>query len=317
MKLRFLFLSAILVRTPGTLYDSNTFFADFDCNDFLASLYASFSESVFPARYMAAAELISTRSVLGDVSLPDRMSSAIFIFSSSDTEDNCFGLTGLLIPKSLGLISYCFIFPAFSSKIVVGPLRVISSKPSDPTATMTLSLPKALHTSIIIFAYSIFGVPISCLLALTGLRSGPSILKKVGLFNSDLTGAKCFIAGWKLRAYKKARWYFRYLSCSSLLPKYTGMPRLSSKSKLPNRPLAALLPCLATLTPAPATTKALIVLVFIRGRPDPPVPQRSIAPESLGASSMSVYKYSTASAISPALLLSDLPKGCWDKYFFC
>ena len=55
------------------------------------------------------------------------------------------------------------------------------------------------------------------------------------------------------------------------------MPSFSIRSKLPNRPLAALLPCFAILIPERASRMLAIVEVLILGNPEPPVPHMSMA----------------------------------------
>src|SRR5262245_6738020 len=55
----------------------------------------------------------------------------------------------------------------------------------------------------------------------------------------------------------------------------TRTPRASKTSALPHLDDIALLPCLATVYPAPDTTKAAAVDTFKLLRPSPPVPQLS------------------------------------------
>ena len=55
-----------------------------------------------------------------------------------------------------------------------------------------------------------------------------------------------------------------------------GTPRASRTSALPARLEAARFPCLATATPAPATTKAAAVEMLNVPAPSPPVPQTSM-----------------------------------------
>ena len=52
-------------------------------------------------------------------------------------------------------------------------------------------------------------------------------------------------------------------------------PRASSRSALPQRLETERLPCLATVTPLPATTKAVVVEMLKVPAPSPPVPQVS------------------------------------------
>ena len=55
-----------------------------------------------------------------------------------------------------------------------------------------------------------------------------------------------------------------------------SMPSASSTSALPAAEETARLPCLATGTPAPATTNAVVVEMLKVCSPSPPVPQVSM-----------------------------------------
>ena len=85
------------------------------------------------------------------------------------------------------------------------------------------------------------------------------------------------MAGWATRAKNGAM----PISTSSLAATSTGIstftPSASSTSMLPARLEAARFPCLATGTPAPATTKAAAVEMLKVFAPSPPVPQVSTA----------------------------------------
>jgi len=99
------------------------------------------------------------------------------------------------------------------------------------------------------------------------------------------------MTGWKSRAY-------RNLSFFGLWVVVIFFGSFSSKSKLPNRPLAALLPCFAIFTPMRASRNAEIVEVLMRGSPEPPVPQMSMAPGKSTLRVICFCKNLTASASS-------------------
>ena len=95
------------------------------------------------------------------------------------------------------------------------------------------------------------------------------------------TGATKRMAGWARRAKNGAI----PTSCRILADAPTGRstrtPNASSTSMLPARLEAARLPCFATGTPAPATTKAAAVETLKVPAPSPPVPQVSTVRASL------------------------------------
>ena len=65
-------------------------------------------------------------------------------------------------------------------------------------------------------------------------------------------------------------------------------PRASSTSALPQPELMPRLPCLATRSPAPATTKAAVVEMLKLPEPSPPVPQVSTTgPETVTGTALS------------------------------
>ena len=87
------------------------------------------------------------------------------------------------------------------------------------------------------------------------------------------------------------------------------IPSSSSRSALPHCAVMDRLPCLATCTPAPATTKAAIVEILNVDPPSPPVPQvSSSGDESMRASTRAAFsriaraKPRSSSAVSPLVL---------------
>src|ERR1017187_7329987 len=88
-----------------------------------------------------------------------------------------------------------------------------------------------------------------------------------------------------------------------------GMPQASSRSALPHWLEIERLPCLATCTPAPATTKAATVEMLNVLAPSPPVPQVSsrvwpARPASMGTAicRMARAKPTNSSTVSPFIL---------------
>ena len=80
-------------------------------------------------------------------------------------------------------------------------------------------------------------------------------------------------------------------------------PSASSTSALPHLDVADRLPCLATATPAPATTKVAVVEMLKVERP-PPVPQVSMKGPSGGATRSArprivAARPASSSAVSP------------------
>ncbi len=108
-----------------------------------------------------------------------------------------------------------------------------------------------------------------------GWESGPMILNTVRIPISRRGAAAYFIAGWKLGANKKPipisfRHVATWLALRSIFT-----PIASRTSALPQRLLIARLPCLATVRPAPATTKDVTVEMLKVWLASPPVPQVS------------------------------------------
>jgi hypothetical protein len=104
------------------------------------------------------------------------------------------------------------------------------------------------------------------------------MLKIVRVPSSARTGITWRIAGWCIGAIMKPMpASVRHFSTSSG-PIITFSPISVSASAAPDLDERFRLPCLATVTPAPATTKAVAVEMFSVPLPSPPVPTMSIAP---------------------------------------
>ena len=80
-------------------------------------------------------------------------------------------------------------------------------------------------------------------------------------------------------------------------------PNSSNTSALPEDPDIALFPCFATLTPAPATTKATAVEILNVFNPSPPVPQVS----NKGSSSSTLRDFSLIEVAIPAISVDVSP----------
>src|SRR5690606_20782525 len=102
-------------------------------------------------------------------------------------------------------------------------------------------------------------------------------LNTVGIPRNFLTREKGFNASWTWGANKKAMLFSYNNSSTCSLEKYKEIPSASSTSALPALLVMLRLPCLATGIPAPAMTKAEVVLILKLWDRSPPVPQLSRA----------------------------------------
>ena len=139
----------------------------------------------------------------------------------------------------------------------------------------------------------------SCVFAPAGFVNGPRMLNTVRTPTSLRMVLTFFIAGWKLGANMNPM-----PSCSMLCSTISGLmlrfnPSRSRTSALPHWLVNDLFPCLATLTPAPAMTKAHVVLtlnVFVRSPPVPQVSRRH--PSTLGRILLLNSRIVSASAVT-------------------
>ena len=166
-------------------------------------------------------------------------------------------------------------WPSLSSPTQVLAVTVISSRPSSPWTSRAWRQPRPLSTRASFSTSASSGTPTTWARTPAGLVSGPRILNTVRMPISRLGAAAYFMAGWKSGANMKpmptsSRQAFTCAASRSILT-----PNASSTSALPQELLMARLPCLATLSPAPATTKAAAVEMLIVLALSPPVPQVS------------------------------------------
>ncbi len=93
-------------------------------------------------------------------------------------------------------------------------------------------------------------------------------------------------------------------------------PSAASTSAAPLREDSARLPCLATGTPAPATTNAAQVVMLYEPDASPPVPRRSIAPGGAATLSMRARMVVTApvisSTVSPRIRMAMSSAPIWE-----
>ena len=119
--------------------------------------------------------------------------------------------------------------------------------------------------------------PITWALAPAGLVSGPSTLNTVRMPISRRAGITCFIAVCRSGAYRNPI-PTSSMHCATFAGgKSRWIPRASTTSADPHRLETDRLPCLATLTPAPATTNAVAVETLKVPVASPPVPHVSMS----------------------------------------
>src|SRR6266702_777208 len=189
-------------------------------------------------------------------------------------------------PASSGVTSKVRILPFSSAATKVGPVRVISSRPSEPCTTQTDSAPRFLSTCANGCTHCRENTPTICRLTPAGLDSGPSRLKIVRVASSTRVGPTFFMAGWCDGANMKPipASAMQRPTCSGVMSILT--PSEDNTSAAPERDDSARLPCLATGTPEPATMNAAQVETLTEPDPSPPVPTTSTA--SIGALTRSI-----------------------------
>src|SRR6266550_1705709 len=180
-------------------------------------------------------------------------------------------------PASSGVTSKVRMLPFSSAATKVGPVRVISSRPSEPCTTQADSAPRFLSTCASGCTHCRENTPTICRFTPAGLDSGPSRLKMVRGASSTRVGPTFFIAGWCDGANMKPMpaSATQRPTCSGLMSILT--PSEESTSAAPERDDSARLPCLATGTPAPARINEAQVETLTEPEPSPPVPTTSTA----------------------------------------
>ena len=161
-----------------------------------------------------------------------------------------------------------------TSNTVEMPVVVSSSRPSSPRKTFART-PRRASTSAISGSMRSSDTPTTCANGRAGFVSGPRKLKTVGTRSSRRTGAAFPAAGWNTGANMKPMPASARHRCTPPASRSILTPSASSTSAEPQCDDAARLPCLATGTPAPATTIAATVEMLNVLLRSPPVPQVS------------------------------------------
>lgn len=142
-------------------------------------------------------------------------------------------------------------------------------------------------------------------------------MKTVRTPNSRRTGPANFMAGWKAGANRKPMPIsFKHRSTTEGAGS-TRTPRTSRTSALPHWEEMERLPCLATVKPAPATTKAAAVEMLKLPCLSPPVPQVSAMTETSGrwmrvaADRMASAAPAISSTVSPFMRRATKKPAIW------
>lgn len=155
------------------------------------------------------------------------------------------------------------------------PRLLNSSSPSSLWTTMAFSTPRFRSTSAKGTRRESRQTPTTMSWARAGLANGPTRLKTVRMPRAFRRGATFPMTGWRVRAKRKAIPVSRRERSNSPGGCSRRTPASSSTSAAPQREETARLPCLATVTPAPAATRAAVVEMLKERPPSPPVPTMS------------------------------------------
>ena len=263
--------------------------------------------SAFPAATSAAAAFTSTISRRGPRA-PASTALAISRFTCRSPPRRS-SAVAVWTAKSAGSRMRASTLPSRISQADVGPVVVISSSPSEPWTTKPRRMPSAAIAPAISSAAWNEGAPMSCAVAPAGLVNGPSRLNTVRILRSTRTGWACFMAVWTAGAKRNPMPTWRMARAVAAGGRSRRMPQASSRSALPHWLEIERLPCLATCTPVPATTKAATVEMLNVSQPSPPVPQVSsrvwpARPASMGTAirRMARAKPTSSSTVSPFIL---------------
>ncbi len=179
---------------------------------------------------------------------------------------------------------------------------VSSSRPSSPRKTQA-STPRRAKTPAITGAIRASAQPIACASGRAGLAIGPRKLNVVPIPSSLRATAACRSAGWNAAAKQNVMPASPATRATSSADRSSRMPRRSRTSALPALLEADRLPCLTTVTPAPAATIAAIVEMFTENDRSPPVPTTSSVRPSTASGVAWAYIASTrpctSSTVSP------------------
>ena len=180
-------------------------------------------------------------------------------------------------PASSGNTLNSRISPCCRATTRFSPATVSSSRPW-PCTSHTSVLPRLARVSTIGRAQLGSNTPVSWRRTEAGLASGPRRLNIVRVPSSTLGPAAWRRAAWWRGAKRNTQCAARRMAGRRSIGTSTFTPSVASTSAPTVRLLRARLPCLATGTPRPASTKVTAVETFNVPAWSPPVPQTSIAP---------------------------------------
>ena len=181
---------------------------------------------------------------------------------------------------------------------------VSSSSPSEPCTTQARSQPRLPSTRAIGSIQWRAKAPVNCRATPAGLERGPSRLKMVRRPSSTRGPATWRMALWWRGAIRKPMPASR-MECSTSARSASRLtPNAASTSAAPHFDERARLPCFATGTPQPATTRAAPVDILNVPAPSPPVPTMSMA--SSGACTRRARARRTRTA--PVISSTDSPR---------
>ena len=179
-------------------------------------------------------------------------------------------------PASSGVTTNSRITPFASAATWFSPATDNSSSPC-PCTTQTLSLPRRCKASAIIRVQLGSNTPVNCRVTEAGFANGPNRLKIVRVPSSTRAPPAWRKAAWWRGANMNAQPAASSTAGSRSSATSTFTPSACNTSAAPVLELSARLPCLATFTPAPASTKVTAVEMFKLPDASPPVPTTSIA----------------------------------------
>jgi len=138
--------------------------------------------------------------------------------------------------------------------------------------------------------------------------------RKPGLA-SRLVGPAWRIPGWKFGAWRKQKSSSRREAAASSIDCSAVTPNAAMTSELPDAEVTARFPCLATGTPAAATTRAAAVEMLKVECTSPPVPQVSTVPSGAGTAStrfrIARTKPVSSSTVSPRIRMPTSSAASW------
>src|SRR5436190_1368578 len=221
----------------------------------------------------AAAALSATTSRTGPGSPPSIRSAIATLAAASPPTISSASAAG--IPYSPGSTVEVRTEPFVSSHTFETVVVVSSSRPSAPQNTIATSTPSSARVCAMRSAIDGSDTPRTRRRTPAGLASGPRKLNVVGVPSSRRAGPANRSAGWNFGAKQNPIPASSTQRATPVGPRSITTPIASSTSAEPHADDAARLPCLATRTPAPATTRAARVEMLTVPERSPPVPHVS------------------------------------------